>query len=145
MSTPAPSSDERSAAPLRHQPGAVAITTARTAASSEMSHRVRQYTLAMAFRMACFISMVFVGGWVRWALLAVAVFMPYLAVVIANQADQRSAPDFEHAVPDAAPALLAGPAPEVVAPEGFDPGAFGWDDSTIPGEVVEDPDPVRRA
>ena len=66
------------------------ITDARSASSRELSGRIRRYTITMAFRMACFLSMLFVEGWPRWVLLACAVFLPYIAVVMANQADQRS-------------------------------------------------------
>src|SRR4051794_9069410 len=85
--------------PFRHHHGAPAsvITDARGASSVELSGRVKRYTLAMAFRMACFLSMVFVDGWLRWTLLAFAVFLPYVAVVLANQADERSTgPQIEH-------------------------------------------------
>jgi hypothetical protein len=43
----------------------------------------------MAFRTACFIAMVFVPGVFRWILFACAVFLPYVAVIFANQANQR--------------------------------------------------------
>ena len=41
----------------------------------------------MAFRTACFISMIFVPAGFRWVLFACAVFLPYVAVMIANQAE----------------------------------------------------------
>ena len=66
------------------------ITDARSSASAEMSSRVRRYTYTMAFRTACFISMIFVSGVFRWILFACAVFLPLIAVVIANQANRRS-------------------------------------------------------
>lgn len=44
----------------------------------------------MAFRTACFISMIFVSGVFRWILFAGAVFLPLIAVMIANQANRRS-------------------------------------------------------
>jgi hypothetical protein len=45
----------------------------------------------MAFRTACFISMIFVSGVFRLILFAGAVFLPLIAVMIANQANRRSA------------------------------------------------------
>jgi hypothetical protein len=66
------------------------ITDARTPASEEMRSRVRRYTFTMAFRTACFISMVFVDGIARWVLFACALVLPYIAVIMANQANQRS-------------------------------------------------------
>ena len=65
------------------------ITTARMGTSEEMSSRVRRYTITMAFRTACFVSMIFVEGPFRWVLFAGAVLLPYIAVVVANQANQR--------------------------------------------------------
>ena len=73
----------------RSQP--LVITDARSGASKEMSSRVRRYTYTMAFRTACFISMIFVPGVFRWILFACAVFLPLVAVVLANQANRRSA------------------------------------------------------
>jgi hypothetical protein len=99
----------------------VVITNARSATSAEMSGRIRRYTITMAFRMACFLSMLFVHGWFRWALLAFAVFLPYIAVVLANQADQRStASPVEHGAPADAPQLTTGEPVDLV-----------------PGEVIE--------
>jgi hypothetical protein len=66
------------------------ITDARSPASVEMRSRVRRYTFTMAFRTACFISMVFVDGAMRWVLFACALVLPYIAVIMANQANQRS-------------------------------------------------------
>src|SRR5687768_12505316 len=65
------------------------ITTARMGNSVEMSSRIRRYTITMAFRTACFVSMILVDGPFRWVLFAAAVVLPYIAVVVANQANQR--------------------------------------------------------
>lgn len=102
-------------------PQTVTITDAREAASREVSARMLRYGLAMAFRTACFVGLVFVDGWLRWALLAIAVFLPYVAVLLANQADQRTVPSsVEAGAPEAAPQLTT--------------GSY----QTISGEVVED-------
>jgi len=52
---------------------------------------VRRYSYTMAFRTACFIAMIFVPGVFRWILFACAVFLPLIAVILANQANRRSA------------------------------------------------------
>ena len=65
------------------------ITDARSAASQEQATRQRRYAITMAFRTACFIAMIFVPGGFRWVLFAGAVFLPYIAVIFANQAQQR--------------------------------------------------------
>jgi hypothetical protein len=77
-----PSSDRKGSAAL--------ITDARTPASEEMHSRVVRYTLTMAFRTACFLAMYFVHGPTRWVLFACALILPYVAVIMANQANQRS-------------------------------------------------------
>ncbi len=65
------------------------ITDARTPASKELASRQKRYAITMAFRTACFISMIFVPGPFRWVLFAFAVFLPYVAVVVANQANTK--------------------------------------------------------
>jgi hypothetical protein len=66
------------------------ITDARSAASAEQDSRVKRYALTMGFRTACFVAMIFVEGPLRWVLFAGAVLLPYVAVIVANQANQRS-------------------------------------------------------
>ena len=125
----APHSSASHAGPLYRGPSAVVITDARGAASEEVSARVRQYTWAMAFRMACFVGMIFVDGWMRWALLAFAVFLPYAAVLLANQSDQRSVPNtVEVAAPDGAPQLTTGAGTDLSGVE------------VIHGDVLDEPD-----
>ena len=69
---------------------AVRITTARSSAADDMRSRQRRYALSMSIRMVCFFAAVMVGpGVLRWVLVAGAVFLPFLAVVIANAGDQR--------------------------------------------------------
>ena len=65
------------------------ITDARGAVSQEQATRQHRYAITMAFRTACFIAMIFVPGALRWVLFAGAVFLPYIAVIFANQAHQR--------------------------------------------------------
>ena len=100
----------------RSQP--LVITDARSGASKEMSSRVRRYTYTMAFRTACFLSMIFVSGVFRWILFAGAVFLPLIAVMIANQANRRSASRWTSAVESPgsdAPQLTTGPQPPTEA------------------------------
>lgn len=103
------------------------ITDARSGASKEMSSRVRRYTYTMAFRTACFISMIFVPGVFRWILFACAVFLPLIAVVLANQANRRSASRWTSTVESPgsdAPQLTTGQEPptedEVIAGDSVD-------------------------
>jgi hypothetical protein len=99
--------------PITAEPGrrgsAQLITDARTGTSDEMSARIRQYTITMSIRAACFISMVFVHGVFRWVLFAAAVILPFVAVIAANQVNhhfrRRKVP---HAVQTERPELTTG-------------------------------------
>jgi len=126
---------ERHLLPHQHSASTAVITDARDAGSKELSSRMWRYTIAMAFRLVCFVGIVFVDGWLRWLLLAFAVFLPYVAVLLANQTDERTVHvDIEHGAPEDAPQLTAGP----VSP--------GMDGEVIEGEIVgDDEEPVRRA
>lgn len=69
----------------------VRITTAPTAPTEELDDRQRRYVIAMTIRTLCFVGAFFVGpGWLRWVLVAGAVFLPYFAVVAANVTSQES-------------------------------------------------------
>jgi hypothetical protein len=83
--------------------------------SEEMSSRIRRYTITMAFRTACFISMIFVEGAFRWILFAGAVILPYVAVVVANQANRRTKSGrVEPGEPTERPQLTVGEPTEVI-------------------------------
>ena len=43
-----------------------------------------KYTVAMSVRMVCIVLGVFTQGWLMWVFFALAVFLPYFAVIIAN-------------------------------------------------------------
>ncbi len=87
------------------------ITDARVSTSEEMAGRVRRYAITMGFRTACFVAMIFVPGVWRWVLFAGAVFLPYIAVVLANQANQRGVTNTVETppAPDDARRLTVGP------------------------------------
>src|SRR4029453_8623106 len=79
------------------------------ATSDEMSARIRQYTITMSIRAACFISMVFVHGVFRWVLFAGAVILPFVAVIAANQVNQHfRRRKVTHAVQTERPELTTG-------------------------------------
>jgi Protein of unknown function (DUF3099) len=91
------------------------ITDARSGASEEIASRQRRYAITMAFRTACFLAMIFVPGVFRWVLFGCAVFLPYVAVIFANQAHQRQAGSpVGGAEPGDAPAIAAGPEPHEI-------------------------------
>ncbi|HEY6812644.1 MAG TPA: DUF3099 domain-containing protein [Propionibacteriaceae bacterium] len=99
--------------PITAEPGrrgsAPLITDARIGTSDEMSARIRQYTITMSIRAACFISMVFVHGIFRWILFAGAVILPLIAVMAANQVNQRfRRRKLTHGTPSDRPELTTG-------------------------------------
>jgi Protein of unknown function (DUF3099) len=118
--------------PITAEPGrrgsAQLITDARTGTSDEMSARIRQYTITMSIRAACFISMVFVHGVFRWVLFAAAVILPFVAVIAANQVNQHfRRRKVTHAVQTERPELTT-----------------GQDDGAGSNEVIEEEDVQQR-
>jgi hypothetical protein len=64
---------------------AVSITSAARPHSEELRGREVRYVISMGIRTLCFLmALVFMKTWVTWFFLAGAVFLPYVAVVIAN-------------------------------------------------------------
>ncbi|MFI7589024.1 DUF3099 domain-containing protein [Spongisporangium articulatum] len=60
------------------------ITTARPARSEDQGARIKRYLIAMAIRTVCVVLAVVVPGPARWVFATGAVFLPYVAVVMAN-------------------------------------------------------------
>lgn len=50
----------------------------------ERKIRMRKYTIAMSVRMVCIVAGVFTTGFLMWFFFALAIFLPYFAVIIAN-------------------------------------------------------------
>lgn len=65
------------------------ITTLAAAPQDDRSRRMRNYTIMMVMRLLCFFLCLFVTGWLFWLCVAGAVFLPYIAVMIANNVDSR--------------------------------------------------------
>lgn len=87
----------------------VNITDAHEGASADLRSREKRYGITMAFRVACFIAMIWVPNPYRWVLLAAAAILPYVAVIVANQADQRRRQtSFERGGPGDRPELTQG-------------------------------------
>jgi Flp pilus assembly protein TadB len=61
------------------------ITTASRPRSEDIRGRERRYIISMGIRTLCFVlAVVFMGHWVMWVFLIGAVFLPYVAVIMAN-------------------------------------------------------------
>ncbi|KRA28204.1 hypothetical protein ASD81_23965 [Nocardioides sp. Root614] len=73
---------------------AIRITTAGDSPQADLARRQRKYAIAMTIRTLCFIGAVIAGvagvGWLWPILIVGAVFLPYVAVVLANAGDSRS-------------------------------------------------------
>jgi low affinity Fe/Cu permease len=59
-------------------------TTLEVSPEQERRSRMIKYTVAMSVRMVCIVLGVFSQGWLMWVFFALAVFLPYFAVIIAN-------------------------------------------------------------
>lgn len=69
----------------RRDGAAIEITSAPKTRAEEQAERQRRYAYSMTLRTLCFVGAVAVGpGILRWVLIAGAVFLPYIAVVLAN-------------------------------------------------------------
>jgi hypothetical protein len=70
----------------------VAITDLPPSPEQDQRLRVRKYALAMGIRMVCIVACLFTPGW--WLLIPAvgAVFLPYVAVVVANATSRRAGP-----------------------------------------------------
>jgi predicted tellurium resistance membrane protein TerC len=64
------------------------ITDAATAHSEEMRQRMIKYAIAMGIRMVCLILIFVVDGWFKILPAMGAVFLPWVAVIIANGSDK---------------------------------------------------------
>ncbi|WP_090821372.1 DUF3099 domain-containing protein [Arthrobacter sp. yr096] len=64
------------------------ITDAAAAHSEDMRDRMIKYAVAMGIRMVCIILIFVVDGWFKIIAIAGAVFLPWIAVVIANGNDK---------------------------------------------------------
>jgi hypothetical protein len=69
-------------------PEVISITDAAAAHSEDMRERMIKYALAMGIRMVCLILIFVVDGWFKLIAVAGAVFLPWIAVVIANGSDK---------------------------------------------------------
>ena len=68
----------------------VSITNAAISHSQDVRSRQTRYVISMLIRTACFIGAIVASGPLRWVLVAAALFLPYIAVVLANAGSRRS-------------------------------------------------------
>jgi hypothetical protein len=65
------------------------ITAAATAHSDDLDARIRRYLISMGIRTICVVLVLLIHNPVRWVFAVFAIILPYIAVVMANAADQR--------------------------------------------------------
>lgn len=68
------------------------ITSAQKSLSTDQPGRQRRYFISMMIRTACFILTVILPSPFRWVALSGAVFLPYVAVVVANAGRETIVP-----------------------------------------------------
>ncbi len=60
-------------------------TALEASPDEERRSRLVKYTVAMSVRMVCIVLGVVTQGWLMWVFFALAIFLPYFAVIIANE------------------------------------------------------------
>ncbi|MEO3943049.1 DUF3099 domain-containing protein [Paenarthrobacter nicotinovorans] len=111
------------------EPEVHSITDAAAAHSEDMRERMIKYAVAMGIRMVCIILIFVVDGWFKIIAIAGAVFLPWIAVVIANGNDK--AEDHSESLLD----YVAVPEIERSSPS-EEPAAEGPE--VLQGELVDD-------
>jgi DUF3099 family protein len=76
----------------KDSPEVVTVTNARRSHSDDLDRRINRYLVSMLIRTICVVLVVVVDSPLRWAFAAGAVFLPYVAVVMANARGDRYAP-----------------------------------------------------
>jgi hypothetical protein len=66
------------------------ITNAQTSFLQEQKGRARRYLFSMSLRTICFVAAVLTQGNLRIAFILGAIFLPYIAVVVANAGRERT-------------------------------------------------------
>jgi hypothetical protein len=65
------------------------ITAAAQSHSADMDARIKRYLISMAIRTVCVILVLVIDSPIRWLFAALAIVLPYIAVVMANAAGGR--------------------------------------------------------
>ena len=119
------------------------ITDAAAAHSDEMRQRMIKYAVAMGIRMVCLVLVFVVDGWFKLIPVMGAVFLPWVAVVIANGSDRAEVhsdslldyvPMGELDAPAAEPGTPGSPA--TGTPESGEDASM----TLLQGELIEDED-----
>ena len=76
-------------------------------AEDERKKRMIKYTVAMTVRVICLVLGMFVQGWLMWLCFAAAIFLPYIAVIIANDVRHEGGSELSAVAPK--PTVVAEP------------------------------------
>ena len=73
----------------------IRVTSAQRSHSERIRSRQTRYLVSMGIRTVCFVLAVVTDGPLRWAFIAGAVVLPYVAVIVANASGEvdRDAPE----------------------------------------------------
>ena len=73
----------------------ISVTSAQPGRSEDLDRRIARYAWMMSIRIVCFVLAVITPSPWRWMFIVAAVFLPYIAVVLANahRTTQLSPPD----------------------------------------------------
>ena len=112
----------------------IRVTNAEASHEEESASRQRQYLILMGIRTACLFLAFFTHGWLRWTFAAGMIFLPWIAVVIANEVRRRREGDSENML-DVPPAEELGSAPEPAEADAEEP-------DVVMGEIVNVLDPA---
>ncbi|MDP5225813.1 MULTISPECIES: DUF3099 domain-containing protein [Arthrobacter] len=116
----------------------VSITDAGAPHSDEIRSRMIKYATAMGIRMACLGLLFVLDGWFKLIAVAGAVFLPWIAVVIANGGDMAEAPS-ENLIGVPLQGELPAEAGEA-SDDGEGTGVDDSDDGVIQGEILSERD-----
>lgn len=110
------------------------ITTLPLSPEAERRSRMIKYTIAMSIRVACIFAMLFVDGWWLAVCAVGAIFLPYVAVVLANVSGPNHTQEVlrpgglvsQRPTDQAAPS--SGPRPDEHRPDDYRPDESGHDE-----------------
>lgn len=117
------------------------ITDAATAHSEEMRQRMIKYAIAMGIRMVCLILIFVVDGWFKILPAVGAVFLPWVAVIIANGGDKAEI--HSDSLLDYAPLAELDASEVAGGPADDGPAAAGDEDASmtlLQGELIDEED-----
>jgi len=77
------------------------ITSAPEPLADDQARRLHRYFLQMGFRVVCFWGAYLASGWLRWTLVAIAIVLPYIAVILVNAGRDKVEYDTSPMVPQA--------------------------------------------